>query len=193
MLEHFMKNSSLRKGLTLEKFMKDCIPCKGSHTGTREKSEEEEVAGTVCYGFTATPISHPPVLLGDGGEVGSEEVLRKKGGVGEAVFRFVLISHYPALILLVEHEEGEESKFANDTKLCGVVDMPEGRDAIQRNLDRLERWAHAKCTKFKAKCKVLHMGQHNPKHNYRLGGEWIQSSPEEKDLGFLIDEKLNMS
>jgi len=45
----------------------------------------------------------------------------------------------------------------------------------------------------KVNCKVLHVGHCNPKHKYRLGRGWLESSPEQKDLGVLVDEKHNMS
>jgi len=62
--------------------------------------------------------------------------------------------------------------FADHTKLCGAVDTLNGRDVIQRDFDRHERWACANLMKFnKAKLKVLHMCQGTPKHKYGLGRE----------------------
>ena len=65
-------------------------------------------------------------------------------------------------IFIIDTDSGVEctlSKFADDTKLWGVVDTPEGQDAIWRDLDRLEQWVQVNFIRFnKSKCKILLQG-----------------------------------
>ena len=42
------------------------------------------------------------------------------------------------------------------------------------------------------KCRILHLGRKNQQHTYRLGNSLLVSAEVEKDLGVIIDAKMNM-
>ncbi|KAJ7396925.1 hypothetical protein BTVI_140347 [Pitangus sulphuratus] len=56
-------------------------------------------------------------------------------------------------------------QFANDIKLRAAVKTLKGRDAVQKDLNRLERQVYAKFMKLnKAKYEVLDLAWGNPEH-----------------------------
>ena len=65
---------------------------------------------------------------------------------------------------------------------------------MQGDLDRPEERASKNLMKLnKDRHKIMHLGKHNPGVQYRLGSTWLESSSVERDLGVLVDRKLNMS
>jgi len=45
----------------------------------------------------------------------------------------------------------------------------------------------------KSRCWILHQGWSNAGHKQKLGEEWLESSPTERDLGVLSGSRLSMS
>lgn len=62
--------------------------------------------------------------------------------------------------------------------------MLEGRNVIQQDLRQAQEVSMCELHEVQqGLVQEPYLDQDDPKYKYRLGGEWIDSSPEEKDLG----------
>lgn len=70
--------------------------------------------------------------------------------------------------------------------------MGKWRATLQEDLH--EEWTNKNLKKFnKGKCKVLHLGKHNPGVQHRLASTLPGNSSVKKDLDILVDNKFSVS
>lgn len=70
--------------------------------------------------------------------------------------------------------------------------MPEDHAAIQKDFNRLQKWADNNLIQFNKKLKDLIPGRNKPDQDW-LGATQLESNFAERDLGVLVDAKLNTS
>ena len=88
------------------------------------------------------------------------------------------------------------SLFADDAKLYGKSSSPSDRKSMQEDLNKLQQWSDTWQLRFNAdKCNTLYLGKNNVKQSYSMGsnsgGQTLQETECEKDLGILVDNTLS--
>ena len=78
-------------------------------------------------------------------------------------------------------------KFADDTKGLQEIRGEDDRNKLQLALDRLAEWAEDWGMKFNIeKCKIMHVGNNNPRYEYFMAGQKLKVVEEEKDIGVIV-------
>ena len=86
------------------------------------------------------------------------------------------------------------NKFADDSKGAKIIKSAQDQILMQTALNNLYEWSVKWGMKFNvSKCKIIHMGKNNPRYEYHIGGEKLQSDTKEKDIGVLINDNLKPS
>ena len=91
--------------------------------------------------------------------------------------------------------------YADDTKLSRKIETWSDCDILQSDIDTLNNWCISNKMKFNTdKCKVLTVGKSEPmitnelpfcKYSYTLGDKILDYTSCERDLGILINERLD--
>ena len=92
------------------------------------------------------------------------------------------------------------SMYADDTKISSLVSMEEEKVKLQKDLDRVVEWADKWQLKFNTgKCKMVHLGNRNSKHDYTMKKHFseervpLKATSSVKDLGVEVDNELKFS
>ena len=86
--------------------------------------------------------------------------------------------------------------YADDTKAYTSIQSDEDHTRLQHSIDAMYNWTQTWQLHFNSsKCKILHVGENNPKHKYFIGNgdlrHEIETTSLEKDLGVFVDSDLN--
>ena len=101
------------------------------------------------------------------------------------------------LVYINDIDEGilsKISKFANDTKICREIGDESDAKALQEDLRRISKWSEDWQMLFNVdKCSVMHIGKQEEENNYKLCGQILGSTIEERDLGIIMHHSLKPS
>ncbi len=69
--------------------------------------------------------------------------------------------------------------------------MEKDREELHEALDQLCIWVEKWGMVFNVgKCKVMHMGHHNPASNYTMNGQTLEETKEERDIGVVVSSNM---
>ena len=103
----------------------------------------------------------------------------------------------PTLFIAVIHSLPDEIRstvkvYADDTKVYRPITNPQDAEQLQEDLDRLVSWSNIWQLPFNIeKCKVMHIGNTNPKFEYSMASQKLEVTSQEKDLGVIVDNSLS--
>jgi ribonuclease P/MRP protein subunit RPP40 len=82
-------------------------------------------------------------------------------------------------------------KFADDTKLIGIVANQQDTERLQKDLKNLCNWSKDWLMLFNVeKCQVMHVGYNNMRISYEMEGRKLDEMTEERDLGVIMQSDL---
>ena len=81
--------------------------------------------------------------------------------------------------------------FADDAKVFRSIRSLDDNVILQNDINKLTKWSEKWQLPFNvSKCKSLHIGSSNPRHEYAMNGECLEQVRVEKDLEGVIDDRL---